>query len=131
MILSSEELQILDYLKGYQGKFVTIMEISRRAAGRRKYEESPDWAKGLMTRLIDVELVEVNERGRYRAKPDESAVAQEAKANTGSMKRGRVVDENYFPPPPPAEDENYFPSPDPVVGEDYFPTAGEPQSKLG
>ncbi|MDB6111250.1 MAG: hypothetical protein JWR69_3000 [Pedosphaera sp.] len=127
MILSSDELQILDYLKGYKGKFVTMMEICRRAGGRRKYEESAHWAKGLMTRLVEARIVEVNDRGHYRIKGDERPAPEMAKRKAAPARTSAVVDENYFSPPPPVADENYFPpaQPAPVIEGDYFPNAGE------
>src|SRR5690242_17205033 len=98
MILSSDELDILHYLRGWNGKFITLMEISRRAGGRRRYEESPNWPNGLMTRLVEAALIEVNERGHYRLLENEdyfppgTAIAPVTEA-TEAM----IVDEDYFP----------------------------------
>jgi len=86
MILSSDELDILGYLKSWNGKFVTLIEICRSASGRQRFRETPQWARPLMTRLVDMKLAEVNERGHYRA-----VVEEEAKA--------AVVGDDYFPAP--------------------------------
>ncbi len=96
MILSSDELEILEYLKSWEGKYVAMIEICRRAGGRRKYEESPNWAKSLMARLVELELAEVNDRGHYRFKNDE-AREKTAEEILGPGAGSGVVDENYFP----------------------------------
>jgi hypothetical protein len=99
MILSSEELEVLDYLKSWKGNYVSMVEICRCAGGRRKYKESPHWAKRLMSRLVEAEMVLVNERGHYAFKTEETAAA----GNSGAM-------EDYFP-----QTENPL-----IVGDDYF-----------
>src|SRR5277367_2457936 len=65
MHLSSDELEILEYLKSWKGTSVSMIEICRCAGGRQRFRENPHWAKGLMSRLVDEQLVEVNERGHY------------------------------------------------------------------
>src|SRR4051812_42498317 len=132
MLLSADELQILDYLRGWNEKFITMMEICRRAGGRRKYEDTPDWAKNLMSRLVEGGMVQVNERGHYRIKTARNTSSAPTKARPTHKKTSGVVDENYFPPPPPPPalvDENYFPPPPPVVEGDYFPDPEELQPK--
>jgi hypothetical protein len=91
MVLSSDELEILSYLKSWNGKFVTVIEICRSASGRQKFKESPHWAKPLMSRLVELKLAEVNERGHYRAISEEEA-------------QGAVVGDDYFPAPSEPED---------------------------
>ena len=54
MILSSDELEVLGYLKSWKGSYVSMVEICRCAGGRHKFKESPHWAKSLMTRLVEV-----------------------------------------------------------------------------
>jgi hypothetical protein len=117
MVLNSDELEVLDYLKGHKGKFVPVMEICRRAGGRNKFHDNPNWARTLMSRLIDAKFVEANERGHYRIveqnKPKSLPRMNETPQFTGSM----LVDEDYFPvvgsaPAPQSKfvvDENYFP----------------------
>jgi|SRR5579872_3109522 len=66
MILSSEELEILEYLKSWNDQYVALAEICRRAGGRQRFKETPNWAKPLMSRLVESKMAEVNERGHYR-----------------------------------------------------------------
>jgi len=72
-----------------------MVEVCRCAGGRKKYQEDPHWAKGLMARLVDEKLVHVNERGHYRSTAD-AAPVEEPAAVAMAAKDG-VVDENYFP----------------------------------
>lgn len=103
MILSSDELEVIDYLKSWNGKFVTMIEICRCAGGRKKFKESPHWAKSLMARLVEAKIAEVNERGHYR-----------------------LIEENKPHPEPLHRKHHHVPAPAKtavIVGDDYFPAA--------
>jgi hypothetical protein len=97
MTLSSEEIQIIDYLKSWNGKSITMIEICRSAAGRQKYRESPDWAKGLMGRLVEAKLVEINERGHYSCPEDEQPARPKQAPLPRPSKTAVIVGDNYFP----------------------------------
>jgi hypothetical protein len=107
MILSSDELEVLEYLKSWKGNYISLAEICRSAGGRRKYKESPHWAKGLMARLVDTELIAVNDRGHYSYKGE--PVPAEATGNSTAVEdyfapaeNPLIVGDDYFPPPEPA-----------------------------
>lgn len=102
MILSSDELEILEYLKSWNGTYVSMVEICRCAGGRRKFKENPNWAKCMMSRLVEGHLVDVNDRGHYRISPERDS----AKVGENSL----IVGDNYFP----AEE-----APN-IVGDNYF-----------
>ena len=117
MVLSAEALEIINYLKTAPGRFVSLPEISRRAGGRRRFEEVPGWARNLMSSLLDAGLIEVNARGHYRV----PSTAQPASAPQAPVKpsprasgkaQAKVVGDDYFP-------ASNGPS---IVGGDYFPT---------
>ena len=116
MILNAEALEIIAYLKTAPNKFVSLLEISRRAGGRRRFEESPDWAKNLLTPMVEAGVLEVNSRGHYRHFSSEKAenMTQSAPAmpplQTKKLK-AKVVGDDYFP-------SSYGPK---IVGGDYFP----------
>ncbi len=97
MTLSSEEIQILDYLKSWNGKSITMVEICRCAAGRQKYRESPDWAKPLMSRLVEAKLAFINERGHYNCPVDEKPARPKPAPLLRSAKTAVIVGDNYFP----------------------------------
>jgi hypothetical protein len=100
MTLSADELEILDYLKSWKGSYVTMVEICRCAGGRRKYRESPNWARALMSRLVDGKVIEVNERGHYRVPLDQENVPEPEPESTDAKpapKTAMIVGDNYFP----------------------------------
>jgi hypothetical protein len=113
MTLSSDELEILEYLRSWKGKSVTMIEIARNASGRQKFRESPEWANGLMFRLVEAKLVQVNERGHYSLVEEENKPANSAQP---------VAPKPYKP---------HKPAKTPViVGDDYFPANPEPLEPL-
>ncbi len=114
MFLSADALDILAYLRTAPGKFFSMPEISRCAAGRRRFQDSPSWARSQMTPLVDAGLVEINERGHYcvpnlaRAVPQPEAspispLTREPKIIDGghspesASRGGRIVGDDYFP----------------------------------
>jgi hypothetical protein len=116
MILNAEMLDIIAYLKTAPNKFVSLQEISRRAGGRRRFEESPTWARNLMAPLLEAGLIEVNPRGHYRclgSTPSETKPQGQATPASHAPRKpkARIVDGDYFP-------ENQGPT---IVGGDYFP----------
>ena|SRR5579883_1355635 len=123
MILSSDELEILNYLKSWNGKYISMLEICRCAGGRQKYRDDPNWAKGLMGRLVEAKLVLVNERGHYRI-PTEEHARSKSKHNKVVIER-QTIGEDYFP----ANTESKVSEPK-VIGEDYFPAESDSSSAM-
>lgn len=120
MILSAEAAEIIAYLKTAHGKFVSLAEISRKAGGRRRFEELPNWAKNLMPLMMDAGIVEVNARGHYRVQTPDQPPPQpqhhphaKPASSTAHKPRGKVLGDDYFP----ASDGPR------VVAGDYFPTS--------
>jgi hypothetical protein len=116
MILSSDELEILEYLKSWRGEPVSMVAICRCASNRTKFKEDPNWAKPLMSRLVEKRLVYVDDRGHYRYVAENEPKKKEKKSHKVHAPvvpaiEGEVVDVDYFPQ---AEE----PAP---VGDDYFP----------
>ena len=64
------------------------VEVCRSAANGQKFKETPNWANPLMSRLIEANMVEINDRGHYRyiSEPENTAPAAAG-----------VVGEDYFP----------------------------------
>ena len=92
-----------------------MVEICRRAGGRQRYTESPQWAHGSMQRLVEANLVEVNERGHYRVPEQEKSQSAASNAAADSD-AAAIVAEDYFPGAAPKSDsivdENYFAQPE-------------------
>ncbi|EEF62477.1 hypothetical protein Cflav_PD5112 [Pedosphaera parvula Ellin514] len=125
MDLSSDELEILDYLRCRGGEYVAIAEICRRAGGRKKFLESPNWAKNMMSRLVEGNLLQVDERGHFRFKMNNGVPAEKRKAEGYPHPDSRVSGEDYFPrrQKTGVVDDNYFPPTEPVpqiIDESYF-----------
>ena len=113
MFLSADALDILAYLRTAPGKFFSMPEISRRAAGRRRFEECPAWARNQMGPLLDAGLVQINARGHYCVPNHGSPSRQQPKPpSVPARPRAKTVGRDCFP-----EDE----STGCIVGGDYFP----------
>ena len=67
--MDSDEREIFEYLKSRGEEFVGVREICRRAAGKRRYAEDNDWAKPVLQRMKDGNILEGDTFGRYRIKP--------------------------------------------------------------
>ena len=118
MMLSAEALDIVSYLKTAQGTFVSLAEVSRRAGGRQRFQDTPDWAKNLMSTLVDAGMIEVNARGHYRVPParqpqSPARAAVQTSVSPSNTPRGTVVGDDYFP-------VCDLPK---IVAGDYFPSS--------
>lgn len=75
--MDAEEREIYYYLKGWKDQFISSREICRRAGGKRRYQREPEWAKSVLTRMVERGILEVDGGGHYRIKPfDESLGAK-------------------------------------------------------
>ena len=144
MILSSDELEILEYLRSWPEKFISLGEICRRAGGRQRFKDEPNWARTFMTRLVESGLVKINERGHYLIVGDEKSRPMLRKKHAPqksppAVRRSVVVGDDYFPssdsempvsiskpvaaPPkkPASPAKKPMPTHSIVIGDDYFP----------
>ena len=123
MNLSADENEILEYLKSWKGTYVSLVEVCRNAVGRQRYKDAPNWANPFMSRLVEANLAEGNDRGHFRyveQQIDAAPVAVHAapQSDTG------IVGDDYFPTAAPPEAAGVArQNDDAVVGDDYFPTA--------
>jgi len=67
--MDSEEQEIFYFLKTWGEEFVSAKEIARRASGKKKFYENPEWAKPLLMRMQERGVLESDTSGRYRIKP--------------------------------------------------------------
>ena len=63
-----DEREIFLFLKTYGAAYVAAREICRKAGGRRKYDEDHEWAKPILTRMVERGILETNAEGQYRVK---------------------------------------------------------------
>jgi hypothetical protein len=66
--MDADEREICLYLKGLPGQFVSYGEIARRAAGKRRYRQDPNWASTVLTRMVEKGTLESDSTGHYRLK---------------------------------------------------------------
>lgn len=64
--MTSEERDIYQYLLSSPRAFFSAREIARRAAGKRRYQEEPNWAKPVLPGMVEKGLLERNEAGHFR-----------------------------------------------------------------
>jgi hypothetical protein len=67
--MDSEEREIFHFLQTWGDQFVSVKEIARRASGKKKFYDNPEWAKPLLTRMQERGVLESNALGQYRIKP--------------------------------------------------------------
>jgi predicted transcriptional regulator of viral defense system len=67
--MDSEEQEIFYFLKTWGEEFISAKEIARRASGKKKFYDNPEWAKPLLMRLAERGVLESDSQGRYRIKP--------------------------------------------------------------
>jgi len=71
-MLSAEDKIILEYLKPLGKAYATAKEVCRRAGGKSKFNDDPEWAKKFLKRLEKQGILETNPLGHYRIKRDEN-----------------------------------------------------------
>jgi hypothetical protein len=67
--MDADEREIYQFLKSYGGEYIAAREICRRAGGRRRFNQDPEWAKPILLRMEERKIVESNTTGHYRIKP--------------------------------------------------------------
>ena len=67
--MDADERDIFQFLKTRGDEFVGAMEIARRAGGKKRFYDDPDWAKPLLIRMQERGIVESDAMGRFRVKP--------------------------------------------------------------
>jgi len=67
--MDADEREIYHFLKSWGNDFIAAREICRRAGGRRRFNEDPEWAKPVLLRMEERGILESNSTGHYRIKP--------------------------------------------------------------
>ena len=67
--MDSEEREIFFYLRQQREQFVSEHVIARFAGGRRKSQETPDWARPVLLRMVERGILETDETNCYRLTP--------------------------------------------------------------
>ena len=69
--MDADEREICLFLKSWQHQFVSSREIARRAGGKWRFREDPNWAVPVLARLVEKGVVESDPNAHYRLKPRE------------------------------------------------------------
>jgi hypothetical protein len=67
--MDADERDIYEFLKAWGTDYIAAREVCRRAGGRRRFNEDPEWAKPVLLRMEERGIVESNSTGHYRVKP--------------------------------------------------------------
>jgi hypothetical protein len=67
--MNTEENEILEMLKAFPDRYVSVGDVSRRLGSNQRYAKNRDWAAPILRRLEIDGLVEMNSYGEYRFKP--------------------------------------------------------------
>jgi hypothetical protein len=68
-VMDADEREIYQFLKSWGGEYIAPREICRRAGGRKRSHDEPDWAKPVLLRMEERGIVESNSTGHFRIKP--------------------------------------------------------------
>jgi hypothetical protein len=68
--MDADERDITHYLATWGEQFVHLKEICRRAAGKKRFGQEPDWAREPLLRLVDRGVVEADTMSRFRLTPE-------------------------------------------------------------
>jgi hypothetical protein len=68
--MDSDEREIYEYLKTWGEDYVSAKEICRRASTKKRYAEDNNWARPILQRMKERNLIDGDALGRYRIKPD-------------------------------------------------------------
>ena len=64
--MSVEEKEICVYLKSMPGQFVSARDIARRAGGKWRFRDNPQWADEPLERLLERKIIETDSTHHYR-----------------------------------------------------------------
>ena len=67
--MDADEREIYHYLKSWGKEFISGREICRRAGGKKRFREDPQWATPVLTRMVERNILEADSSGHYRIKP--------------------------------------------------------------
>jgi hypothetical protein len=68
-VMDADEREIFQFLKSWGGDFIGAREICRRAGGRRRFNDEPEWGKPVLLRMVERGILESNSTGQFRIKP--------------------------------------------------------------
>jgi len=70
MLMDADEKEIYNFLKTFGEHFVAAREICRRAGGKKRWRENPQWALPFLPMMVDKEILESDSTAHYRIKQE-------------------------------------------------------------
>ena len=70
--MDSDEREIYYYLKSWKHHYISSLEICRRAGGKKRHLQNPEWAKPVLLRMVEKGILETDPAGHFRLKPVEA-----------------------------------------------------------
>jgi len=67
--MDGDEREIFYFLKSRGDEFVNAKEVARRAGGKKRFFDDPEWARQVLVRMTERGILESDSLGRYRVKP--------------------------------------------------------------
>jgi hypothetical protein len=69
--VNADEKEVCNFLKSWRGQFVSGREVARRAGGKWRFRDDPNWAMPILLHLVEKGFVESDAAGYYRLRPTE------------------------------------------------------------
>jgi hypothetical protein len=66
--MQCDEKEIVDYLKGWPGSFVSGKEIARKVGGKQRFDADRGWAIPILAQMVRLGTLETDHLGYYRLK---------------------------------------------------------------
>ena len=67
--MDGDEREIFQFLKSRGEDYVNAVEIARRASGKKRFHDDPEWARPILVRMTERGILQSDALGRYRVKP--------------------------------------------------------------
>ncbi|HXR04726.1 MAG TPA: hypothetical protein VN836_08475 [Verrucomicrobiae bacterium] len=67
--MDGDEREIFQFLKSRGEDYVNAVEIARRASGKKRFHNDPEWARPILVRMTERGILQSDALGRYRVKP--------------------------------------------------------------
>ena len=64
--MDADERDICDFLKSFRDQYLSGKEIARRAGGKWRFREEPNWAVPVLMRLVEKGHIESDGHGHFR-----------------------------------------------------------------
>jgi len=64
--MGTDEMLIYDFLKASPNDYALERDIARRAAGKKRFREDPNWVRSVLFQMVKDEVLETDGCGQYR-----------------------------------------------------------------